>query len=365
MNTNPNTLHQKRKIFQEISFIRSVASLCIVMVHVTAGYYHENGNTFDLFTRFLNQITRYGTPAFAIIGGFLLFNQSINKNFNIRKFIKSRFTKIVIPFLVWSFLYLFLKSLYGLYRFPKLSTKNDILDFLYFFLTGQSNYHLYFICIVIQFYLLFPFIQTIKSKDKIVFFTFIAFFVNYFFVNFNIDIGEGLLNEFINDKVFLLHWIFYFLFGGVLVLFWDRLINWIKKNQNFSLTLGVIIIISGIIEYNLSGWVTSNRSINMINLPFLFIALIGVYHKLSTTNKVRNVIIELGNLSMGIYLVHPMILFFLRTYDYFNFFYNHTLFLPIMYVFVLAISVVIVRLINRLPFGSYIVTIANNNRFKK
>ena len=239
-----------KKYYYEISFIRAIACLCVVMVHVSAGYYHESGNSFNWATQFLNQISRYGTPAFAIISGFLLYNQAINRSFKVSFFWKSRITKVVIPFIIWSIIYLILKWHYSGFSLPAWNEVEEIKSFVYLFATGGSYYHLYFIAIVVQFYLIFPILQIFKSKEWLTIFTVAAVFINYFFVEFNIEIGSGLFNQFINSKVFIFHWIYYFFLGGILVHYWEGIIDWVNKNKKISLLLGSIVVICGLFEYH-------------------------------------------------------------------------------------------------------------------
>jgi probable poly-beta-1,6-N-acetyl-D-glucosamine export protein len=115
-----------RKYFYELNFVRAIACLLVVMVHVTARNYHLNDQTFNWATMFLNQVSRLGTPLFAIISGFLLYNQAINRGFQLNRFVSSRFTKVVIPFVVWSFVYMAINS----YRFPWSENGHELGDFL-------------------------------------------------------------------------------------------------------------------------------------------------------------------------------------------------------------------------------------------
>lgn len=55
-----------KSYFYEISFIRAIACLLVLMVHVTAEYYYLNGRNFNWLTYFSNQISRFGTPTFAV-----------------------------------------------------------------------------------------------------------------------------------------------------------------------------------------------------------------------------------------------------------------------------------------------------------
>ncbi|MBM7600171.1 surface polysaccharide O-acyltransferase-like enzyme [Virgibacillus halotolerans] len=364
MDIQQSEVKPQKKYFYEISFIRAIACMCIVMVHVTAGFYHENDQTFSWLTQFFNQISRYGTPAFAIISGFLLYNQVVKRGFKFNYFFKSRINKVIIPFLVWSVIYLLLKWSYNKFEFPNFTSADEVKDFIYFFFTGKSNYHLYFIAIVVQFYLLFPVLQFFKSKKNLILFTLVAFFINYFFVTNTINIGHGFFNKFINERVFFFHWAYYFFLGGLLVYYWERIMVWVKNNTIFSITLGIVVIISGIFEYLFAEGIESNRPMNMISLPLLFIAFASVYTALTFWPKTRDFIVNIGNYSMGIYLVHPFILFFLRNHDLFKVFYDRTRYLPLVYLITFFTSILVVKVILKLPFGNYIVTVVKSNKKK-
>ncbi|WP_053218140.1 acyltransferase [Virgibacillus senegalensis] len=341
-----------KKYFYELNFIRALACLCVVMVHVTANHYSINGQTFNWATLFLNQIARFGTPAFAIISGFLLYNQAINRGFKLQKFVSSRFTKIVLPFVIWSIIYLIVRS----YNFPWMQDGASIKEFVLYFLRGDSYYHLYFMIVVVQFYILFPILQFATSKNWLIFLTLVAFFTNYFFIESPFDFGSDSLNSFFQDRASLFYWMFFFLLGGLLVHYWSSLVEWIEKNAIFCAVLGLVVTLFAIYEYKTFGFYSSTRLLNMFNLPVLFISLTGVYFILGRWKKMRNYFVQLGNLSMGIYLVHPLVIHVIRT----NIpeVLDRTRWIPLSFIFTVAISIIIVKLINKLPFGQYIVTVA-------
>lgn len=64
---------------------------------------------------------------------------------------------------------------------------------------------------------------------------------------------------------------------------------------------------------------------------------------------------------MGIYLTHPVILFFLWEYDLFNFLFTSAWYLPLQFFLTLGISIIIVKLITILPYGDYVVTVASSS----
>lgn len=348
--------------FYELNFIRAFACLCVVMVHVSADVYYYKGAQLTWSLQFFNQMARFGTPLFAFLSGFLLYNQLKNGRFKLSNFLKSRCTKIVLPFLIWSVIYVCVKRYDDQITLPHVDQPEEVKQFLYTFLTGGTYYHLYFIALVLQFYILFPFLRFISSKNSLIILTVISFLLNYFFVQFPIDFGTGFVHEFINSKVFILHWIFYFILGGLFVHYWESMTHWMKENQGTALLLGLIVFVGGMIEYSFVDWIQSNRIMNMFNVPLLVVALSGLYYKLSILPVIRNTMIKLGNLSMGIYLTHPLILFILYRLDVVEFLYTRDRYLPILFTLTVLLSVLLVMIISKLPFGQYIVTIAQKRK---
>ncbi|OIU69795.1 acyltransferase [Rossellomorea aquimaris] len=348
-----------RKYFYELNFIRAIACLLVVMVHVTARNYHMNDQTFNWATLFLNQVTRVGTPMFAIISGFLLYNQAINRGFQLNRFVSSRFTKVVIPFLVWSFVYLLVID----YSFPWQENGREMGYFLTHFFLGDGYYHLYFMMVVVQFYVLFPFLQFLKSKKSMIALTILAFFVNYFHLRRPFETGNELVNIFIQDRSSLLFWIFFFMLGGLLVHYWDSIIKLVEENAKFCLMIAFMLLGAGIYEYEVFGFYSSTRIANLIIMPIFFICIIGVYFLMGNLEKLRNQIIELGNLSMGIYLVHPLTLYLIQQNA--PFLLERTRWIPAAFIITVVGSIIIVKLINKLPWGQYIVTVAGKKKTKK
>ena len=217
-NNRDLTQRLSNKYFYDLNFVRAIASLLVVVVHVTAANYHLHDGYLNWMLLFFNQISRLATPLFAVISGFLLYNQAIKGRYQLKRFINSRFTKILLPFIIWSFIYLFLKG----FSFLELTDTHSIKLFIYNFATGKSYVHLYFIAVVIQFYLLFPFIQRFHSKKQLFLLALLALFVNYFYLVSPPEIGSGVVYKFLHERAFLLNWIFYFFLGGLLVHFGNR-----------------------------------------------------------------------------------------------------------------------------------------------
>jgi probable poly-beta-1,6-N-acetyl-D-glucosamine export protein len=351
-----NTKTINKEYFNEIHFLRAFACIGVLLVHVSATYYNEAGQVFNWFTYFFNQIGRFGTPTFAVISGFLLFNQVNKRGFNFKQFVTSRTTKIIMPFVIWSIFYQFI-TIYVLGG--KLPTDPKI--FLYNFTLGQSFYHLYFMAIVVQFYLLFPFLQLIRNS----YVWWIALALSglssyYFFNTQDIPYVTGIIERIMIDKVFLFHWIFYFIFGGFLAYYWKPIASWTKKNA-IVLAITVVAVYSGAVyEYSSIGSISSRRVTNLLNIPLLSFATIGLYHYVSQLNFIKKPLQTIGKFSMGIYLLHPFVLImFLEILPAEVW---QTRMMPIMFFAVLFASLVIVKLIQQVPNHQYIIPIPERKK---
>ncbi|RIL84503.1 acyltransferase, partial [Staphylococcus equorum] len=96
------------KYFDEIPIIRAIATLLVVCVHLSVSYTNsENSQSMTVIAGYLSQIARLGTPIFAVISAFLLTNSALRRGFDLNYFIRSRFTKIFIPYLIWTTVYLY------------------------------------------------------------------------------------------------------------------------------------------------------------------------------------------------------------------------------------------------------------------
>lgn len=347
------------KFFYELNFIRGFACLMVVMVHVTASFYYFDEKQFNWLTMFLNQVSRFGTPLFAVIAGFLLFNQSFKGRFKVKRFVVSRTKKILIPFAIWSFVYLYYKS----YVFPWQENGVKYADFFQLFLLGDAQYHLYFLIVVLQFYVLFLILQFVKTNQMLIFLTIVSFFVNYFFIRKPFDFGNEMLNTILQDRSSLFFWIFYFFLGGLFAMNWEKISQWVRENIILTMFIGFTIILFAIYEYHAFTQYSSTRVANLLYIPLFFLFLTAMYYLLGKFAKLREGLIKIGNLSMGIYLVHPLILLLLE--EHFPFLFDRTRWIILAYFITVLLSILLVKLIQLLPFSSFIVTVAGDNKRKR
>lgn len=341
----------------EIHFLRALACLMVVGVHVSATNSAMNNDTYNSFTYFLNQIGRFGTPIFALISGFLLFYPLTRKKFKIGYFLKTRISKIIIPFLLWSAVYRYLRFYYEKWELADPWKEAGTI------LSGNAFYHLYFIAIVVQFYIIFPFIQKIfKTQSLILVFTFISFIISYKLYGFHPNM-EGPLGDYLGGKSFMPIWIFYFAFGGFMAFYWEGIVAVTKKRKWLMLFISIAIFAGAVVEYTMNGYVSNRRISNLINIPLLSLAVVGIYPFLSKWAVIKKPLVVLGQYSMGIYLVHPLILYLMARHlpeSYWDMKY-----VAVMFLAVLLIAVAGIRIIQFIPFSSYFIPVPKIKNAKK
>ncbi len=349
----------KLKFYKEIPIIRAIAAIMIVIVHFTANTYH-NGNEFtNDWLGYLNQISRLGTPIFAIISAFLLTASVLNRGFDLKYFIKSRFSKIFIPYIIWTTFYL-------MFRYFYLHNLDENISLYSYFMKGNAQYHLYFILTVIQFYIFFPILHRIKKGWPLIGVLVLSVVLNLWWINkAPFDLQFKPLEELLNNQSFLFNWIFYFILGIAYARYYSEFQDFITKYKRvLSVCIGIMFV-DLIVSIDFNHLFTSIHSYNIVYIPFFFIFLNYLYNYIEKEPILFNTLTLIGNYSMGIYLVHVFVIYTLRSTKLFENATESYMFMPTL-LSILGISVFIVYLISKLPYGNYIVPVPkkrekNNN----
>lgn len=139
-----------QKKIEEIQWLRGVAFLAVVLQHAIAHYSivpearFEDGAIMVL----LLLAAKFAVPVFIFITGMVLF-YNYDQQISYGSFVLKRFQDIAVPYALWSLIYVLVKpdGLEILWKLPQM------------LLTGKASYHLWYIVMVLQFYLLFPIIR--------------------------------------------------------------------------------------------------------------------------------------------------------------------------------------------------------------
>jgi surface polysaccharide O-acyltransferase-like enzyme len=337
----------KKKI-EEIDFIKGIAIIGVVMVHITA-YYLGLPEVEKKTYLFLQQIARYCVPMFFLLSGLLLFYQYGNEDrFPVKRFYKRRFIYILCPFVFWSLFYICYNWIVEPGNISS-SLRHNITDFL----TGKSYYHLYYLFVLFQFYLLMPILFVIHKKTNHYVLLSVSLALTVFMqVLVWKDIHTALhftIDEYTIRKIFLT-WIFYFCFGGVIGCRLDSVKRIIKRIPLFAIltitTVGYVLSIHEVYFHKHDGFYSLPNTMYSVCLFVLCFKLAG---KLKSKG-----IVLIGKHSFGIYLIHPFIQSMIvhRLGSYLS---TPSIFeLIAFFLFVLFLSLFIDKLLSKVPY-SYLI----------
>lgn len=140
-------------------FLRGLAIIGVLAIHSTAIGYTSDDTSVDFnVTVFWRQMLNFSVPMFITISGFFLANKETNTKKTYLKFIKKQIPRVLMPYLLWSLLYL------GIY-FIRGETLSSL---VYRLLTFNSSTPFYFIILIIEYYLLLPVLQKLATPKGLI-----------------------------------------------------------------------------------------------------------------------------------------------------------------------------------------------------
>lgn len=294
-----------KKRIEEADYMKGVAILAVILVHVTA----FNMRAFDELTDggiffAINQLGRFCVPVFFMISGlFMFYRYYENEPFPIKSFFKKRMTYIIAPYLIWSVIYLF----YGRMVHPETAPRPGAQSIEAIF-TGGAYYHLYFLIVMVQFYVLLPVL--IWAFRKFGGLTVIAFslFINVIAETMTwwevVEKWPWLESYTENAMYYFPVWLFYFCLGCWIGQRVDRIYEFIKK---VPLSATVILYLTSALAMLIESFARKQTGFfNYSVIVYSVFSLILLYHVFSKWKF--SWLYTLGRYSFGLYLIHPMLL---------------------------------------------------------
>jgi len=289
-----------RKQYMSIHFMRIMACLMVVLIHISATPVVSltPNSPAQAFFVSLNQIAKPAVPIFIFISGFLLHNIYRGKPLSPFVYWKKRLPKLVVPYVLWSLGYYFIYMKMGYYPL-------DINFVLKGLLLGTFIYHLYFMVIIIQFYILYPLLHVLATKigENMTFLLILALQIGLIaipfewrdrlFITYFSYFGLGLLLSVHLPKLsqlckpYLLHFIAFLCVGGLNVLwFFNGQNGWVELPSIINSLLYVILSISSILT--------------------LLFGFEGLSARFTFKEQTRVSIGKLGDATQLIYYAHPL-----------------------------------------------------------
>lgn len=235
----------KKPRIAAIEYMRGIAMLGVIAIHVGSQYLVENTTPNAAVTAFYEVATRFSVPIFFFISAFgLFYNLDLKEKFSYSSFMKRRFKTVLVPYIVWSLFYLLL---YG-FCYGDMRGLLNPLHILYILFFGLACYQLYFMVILIWFYLLMPFwiwlVERCNLKVLAVLFILQMAFDYYssFLMN-PYGIGNHLLRDLFVYRLnyWVVHYLFIFVLGGYAAVHFAAFKAFL---QRFSLSISCFFVFS-------------------------------------------------------------------------------------------------------------------------
>jgi membrane-bound acyltransferase YfiQ involved in biofilm formation len=326
----------EKKKLHELDSIRGFACIAVLVMHSI------NRNNYEALLPAIEKLALFASPLFTFLASFLLFYSY--RSTIPQHFLRTRLIYIMIPYVIWSFIYTAYKEIRYNETFPSLH------DLLYNALSGQ--YHIYFILIIGQFYLLFLLIMNqklvnmlIRGKVVLTAFLFNAAYLWYFAAS----TAPFEPIQWIWDRYYYLlfpAWIFYFLLGGMIARDYEKFKERIVRYKS---TFIAFLVLGCMAVLTMEGPVTSKQLEALIYTASMIPVIFFLANRYGGKIQFLSYI---SKYSFGIYLAHP--LFFRWTHEYFSVSSAWLYFFQSLTVQFLG-AFLLTWIVCRLPLGSFIV----------
>jgi len=304
-----------------IYFVKGVSILAVICAHISSVLYFTGNseNPVDILNVYLFAISRFAVPVFFTLSAFYL---ALNpKCYHSPSWLyRRRLPHLVIPYFLYT----------TIYAFPDIIKSTDPAAILLCYLTGNGEYHLWFVFVVIQLYLLHPILYRcfLYFRKRLPFFFTLAIVIQ---IIWNIAVSISFhyctnttgaayhILSFLNRSVF--GSLGYFMAGYELNENADSILNLLRRNRTTILSIGVMVVGAGITVLMWSMGIRPEGSIQPIPFnnvilslldPLLGAASFLLLFRLSDWIPLHalpgRIIHTAGLYSYGIYLLHPLFL---------------------------------------------------------
>jgi len=320
-----------------VDLVRVVGAFLVVMAHVS---YRGGGPA--LISSFYFILSRVAVPLFFMVSGFLL----LGKEESYGDFFRKRALKVLIPFLIWSVIYLLWKR----EGFNLPFSMKIVVSYILKILRGPRENHLWFFYALMGLYLFTPILRVFVARAvprDLIYFCMLWFVVVPVF---------SFLQEFTPVKIgfelyFIAGYSGYFMLGHLLGMFQYT------RSQLYGMAFLLLLFSLGTtaIQYYVNMWGLNTEyfvgylSVNIVLMTaFAFVLL----REVQISDNVYKFLSPLSRASFGIYLVHVIVLAEIEKVPFINSWFSagsSVYMIPMLGLAGFFISYVIVAVIQKVP----------------
>lgn len=138
--------------------MRIITFACVIAVHTISRTVTDDVPVYALLA-----LLHFTREAFFALSAFVLVYTSLDRHGrSLRAFTRRRFVLVLVPYVVWSAIYV----AFGYVQDPHGSAASILIRFGWDLLTGMAWYHLYFLLVSLQLYLLLPVILWFVRRTR-------------------------------------------------------------------------------------------------------------------------------------------------------------------------------------------------------
>lgn len=306
---NNNSIKNTKRI-DNIDLLESIAMFFVIVYHTHSDIPHNvlaEHSVVDNINYCVRSILSTCVPLFFFCNGFLLFNRP----FSLKKHLTKTFKMFVLS-LVWGFLSASF-SLFVIHRGEVVNFK-EFVSILLHLKIGWNN-HIWYLQALIVLYLLFPFLKNSFDYARYVFkYAVIMAFVIILGCNLFSEIGTIFLGKHIENINFLGpynpirfghgHSLMYFLIGGTVGCYHEKLLSLLSKRMNLLLPCSLLAIICASILLGLYGiyvskldgivwdnvWFGYGTIFTLLSVLFFYIASLSYHSKQNWFNFIVRIV---------------------------------------------------------------------------
>ncbi|WP_246078994.1 acyltransferase [Paenibacillus piri] len=307
---------KKKAKLLELDIVRAFAILAVLTIHGTSEATVELpvGSGSQALYLAINKLSNFAVPLFILLSGLVLFYRYIDdwSGKQAVAFYLKRVKQILFPYLIWSAFY----YIYNQLLFTRDQLHWSWSEFFGLLPWADASYHLYFMVIIVQFYLLFPLLVWLcrmwSGFRKGLFVLGIA--VQFAFYSYNHWVKP--LNHMPSLCV---TYFSLFCLGGFIGMHYDAFAAWISRHIRWVLPLSAALGAGFMGLFLLEerfGLLLDNTWYELLfNTYPMFAAMSFIWigrKLLQLWPAVSKALLSLGAVSFGVYLMHPAVLSYWR-----------------------------------------------------
>jgi len=304
---------RSKKYVEALDLVRALTIVSVIAVHST--WYTANGGGWVASGALLS-LLHFTRESFMAMTGFVLTWSLFGKRLAWPAVWAKRYRLVLFPYLIWSFLYLWLFKPQPTFLGFWTTYGRDLLN-------GGAWFHLYYLLITMQFYLVLPLFLLLmrwgQKRPWTVFWGTAAFqLLLMAYDQYGLSAHPGGLNAYTGDEVW--SYALYFVMGGLAALHWSHIREWLFTHGR--LVGWIVVSGAGIMlsAFGLQWQLTHNLTLadavlQPAMVPWSVAIIVGLgwlgvqYEEARIRRPGRWPLVALiADLSFGIYLFHPMLL---------------------------------------------------------